>query len=273
MFEAHVIESPDSPFVIQELLKHWVDEFGSSDVLRMSPYLEHAWERLQRQEGSAIEQADFDAAFDAITPKKPKASKIIPELAVSEVEVGSVSVSLDVMQRTEQCLELAPPIPFDVARQVRVFEPYVQYVEVNLKGCHIERRTVELPKTIQGLDPEADLSSRLHTKFDLIEKSSNVSSKDMEDEVKKLRKLTQPLGKPWGRVILRNSRQRFDARVEELRKKLEVHKATVEKELNGVLAESRARLIEHFFELVKRSPPDELMSQIVNSPPTEDQIR
>lgn len=43
--------------------------------------------------------------------------------------------------------------------------------------------------------------------------------------------------------------------------------------MNGVLAESRTRLIEHFFELVKRSPPDELLSQIVNSPPTEDQIR
>ena len=273
MFRVHSLESPNEVFELSTLLNHLSDQLGSADVVRMAPYIEYAWERLYEQEGAIIEQADFDAAFDAITPKKPKSSQIASELAVAEVEVGSVAVSAEIIRRTEQCLELAPPIPFDVARQVRVFEPYVQYVEVNLKGCHIERRTVELPKSIQGLDPNADLSARLHTKFDLIEKSSTVSSKEMESEVKKLRDLTKPLGKPWGRVILRNSRERFDKRVEELRKKLEDHKETVETELEGVLSDSRARLIEHFFPLVKQNPPDELLSQIVNSPPTDDQIR
>jgi hypothetical protein len=64
-------------------------------------------------------------------------------------------VSSELLANTQVALAQVPPIPFDVARQVRVFEPYIQYVEINLKGCHIERRTVELPKSIQGLDPKA----------------------------------------------------------------------------------------------------------------------
>ena len=55
--------------------------------------------------------------------------------------------------------------------------------------------------------------------------------------------------------------------------KLKEHKNTVEQELKEVLADSRKRLIEHFFSLVKKTPPDELLSQITNDPPTEDQIK
>lgn len=58
----------------------------------------------------------------------------------------------------------------------------------------------------------------------------------------------------------------------EIRTKLEEHKKTVEAKLKEVLSDSRKRLAEHFFGLVKANPPDELLSQITNDPPTDDQI-
>ena len=36
-------------------------------------------------------------------------------------------------------IEEAPPVRFDLARQVRVFEPYLQYVELSLSGASIQR--------------------------------------------------------------------------------------------------------------------------------------
>ena len=271
-FEAHQQDSPGVPFTLQKMLDYFVEGFGTQMLMQVRPYIEHSWERLSHREEGDVEKADFDSVFEALKPRKLDSSLLPPEIATAEVEVGTAPVSAELLSKTKQGLDLAPPIPFDVARQVRVFEPYIQYVEISLKGCHIERRTVELPMSIQGLDPDADLSSRLHTKFDLIEKSSNVSSKQMDSQINQLRDLTKSLGKPWGRVLLRSTRNCFDKRVLEIRAKLEEHKKTVEAKLEEVLADSRKRLIEHFSGLVKAKPPDELLSQITNDPPTDKQI-
>jgi hypothetical protein len=45
-----------------------------------------------------------------------------------------------------QKLKDAPPVPFDVARQVRVFESYLQYVELRLPGVAIQRRRIAIPR-------------------------------------------------------------------------------------------------------------------------------
>jgi hypothetical protein len=275
-FKAHLtaleVENAHGPCALQSFLENLIEIADVESVVDIRLYIEQSWTRLQMKEGSAVEDPNFDAAFGALKSQKSKPLPLSQEIAIAEVEVGTAPVSAELLSKTKLGLDLAPPIPFNVARQVRVFEPYIQYVEISLKGCHIERRTVELPMSIQGLDPDADLSSRLHTKFDLIEKSSNVSSSQMESQINQLRDLTKSLGKPWGRVLLRSTRSRFDQRVEEIRAKLEAHKKTVETTLKDVLTDSRKRLIEHFFGLVKAKPPDELLAQITNDPPTDDQI-
>ena len=45
------------------------------------------------------------------------------------IEVPSVEVSIPQFAAVEQRLQDAPPVRFDVVRQVRVFEPYLQYEE------------------------------------------------------------------------------------------------------------------------------------------------
>lgn len=271
-FDVHDLEQEDEPFRLSTVLEALGTHFGKPKVSAVRPYFEECWHRLRREVGDRAEDADFDAAFDAYEQITEPERFLLPEVEAVEVEVGSEAVSPELLQKTQDSLKQAPPIPFDVARQVRVFEPYIQYVEINLKGCHIERRTVELPKSIQGLDPSADLSSRLHTTFDLIEKSSGVSSAQMEAEVKELREQTKSLGKPWGRVLLRSTRPQFDQHVTDIRLKLDQHKAKVKAELTTVLGDSRERLIRHFLPLVKASPPPKLLSQITNNPPTEKQI-
>lgn len=275
-FKAHLsaleADNVAGPCTLQSFLENLIEISDVETVVDIRLYIEQSWTRLQTKEGWAVENPNFDAAFGALKSQTSKSLPLSQEIAIAEVEVGTAPVSAELLSKTKLGLDLAPPIPFDVARQVRVFEPYIQYVEISLKGCHIERRTVELPLSIQGLDPEADLSSRLHTKFDLIEKSSNVSSSQMDSQINQLRDLTKSLGKPWGRVLLRSTRGRFDKRVLEIRAKLEEHKKTVEAKLEEVLADSRKRLIEHFFGLVKAKPPDELLAQITNDPPTDEQI-
>ena len=192
-----------------------------------------------------------------------------------EAEIGHDLVSgLDVT-RVEDGLAIAPPIPFNIARQVRVFQPYIQYVDISLTGCAIERRRAEIPKSIlQALGATAEIARRLRTTFDLVESKSEVSSRALGEKLRGIRdNFTRPLGRPWGRVLLRCQRDRFDARIAELRGQLEEQRRTIEAELSKQLDDSRHQLVEHYVKPLKKAPPDALVGGLICSEPTDDDIR
>lgn len=200
-------------------------------------------------------------------------AQILTEIESAVVEVGSVELNERVLRKTDESLKLAPPIAFDVARQVRVFEPYIQYVEISLHGCAIQRHRIELPKAIQGI-AGTDLDDRIHTSFELIEKSSKVSSAELEKQLKEIRdNFTRPLGRPWGRVILKSARQLFDQRVEEFRAELMTHQESVKTELAEALEESQQQLITYYQPLIVDNPPDKLRGQISMSDAIEESAR
>ena len=191
-----------------------------------------------------------------------------------EAEIGHDLVSGPDVARVEDGLKVAPPIPFNIARQVRVFQPYIQYVDISLTGCSIERRRTEIPKSIQGVGAAAEIENRLRTTFDLVEASSEVSSKELDDRLRNIRQdFARPLGRPWGRVILRAQRPRFDERIAELRDQLDKHKMTIEAELKKQLDLSRDQVAEYYFENVKKSPPDALLGGLFSAEPTDDDIK
>ncbi len=209
-----------------------------------------------------------------VDQRRPSPPDLCQELDDAHTEIGHIGLSDAVLTNTAALLETAPPIAFDIARQVRVFEPYLQYVKIRLRGCAIQRRRIEVPKTIQGLDSSADINSRLRTTFELIEKSSEVSSKALEDELRQIRDdLTRPLGEPFGRVLLRSVRPRFDERIEQFRRRLNEHRKAVQQRLSDHLKASHAQLLKHFLPLVKQSPPDRLLGEISTSEPTDECIR
>jgi len=105
-------------------------------------------------------------------------------------------------------LDEVPPVRFDLARRVRVFEPYLQYVELSLTGAAIQRQRLAIPPNIQKLGGTEDLERRLRTTFDLIEKGSKFSSKPLEDALNEIRKnFTPSLGKDHGRLVLKAANQ------------------------------------------------------------------
>lgn len=216
--------------------------------------------------------SDRDGIESIEAPQLPEGLE--EDLASAETEIGEVPVSEEILEKTTESLAIAPPIPFEVARQVRVFTAYIQYVDIRLTGCAIERRRIEIPKSIQGLGALTEITRRLRTTFDLIERASVVSSKTLENELRRLRDdLTHSLGKPWGRVILRAVRPKFDERVKEFYGKLDEHKRRLASELAKQLEESRAQVVEYYLPHVKKSPPDVLIGQLMTQSPNEDLLR
>jgi hypothetical protein len=237
-------------------------ETDAPNALRLSP--EQVREALARLSPAA-------KAIAVAMAKTPEEREKIQEQAV---EVRSDDIPPTQFAEVEQSLKDAPPVRFDVARQVRVFEPYLQYVELNLTGAAIQRRKLAIPKVIQNLGAPEGAQSRFNTTFDLIERESELSSKHIEDALKGIRdSFTPSLGKDHGRVLLKAQKPVFEQRLEELRTKLEEFQAKVRERLQGSLTASRDEIVTHYVPALLANPPDKFLGQLRSSNPTDEDAR
>jgi hypothetical protein len=201
------------------------------------------------------------------TESKPE---ILEAAQLAKVELSQFSNNSGKLEEICKSLKDAPPVPFDVSRQVQVFEPYIQYVELSLKGCSIQSHKIKLPKSVMGLSSSSDIEKRLSTTFSLVEKSSSLSSKGLDDQVRRLRDVfTRSLG-TLGRVLLKAQRINFDAQVDKIRTEIKLHQDRIEQELEYELAISMNQLLGYYLPIVLEKPPLELQAQITTQKPTRE---
>ena len=186
------------------------------------------------------------------------------------IDVGSEQIDDIRFNQVNDNLELAPPVRFDLTRQVRVFEPYLQYVELSLTGAAIQHHKLAIPKSIQGLGASKDLEDRLRVAFDLIDKDSKLSSKPLDDALNKIRKdLTRTLGKGHGRVTLKSAKPVLVERLQALRDKLQEHQNQVLQDLQQHLDDSKQAIVDYYLPRVLDNPPDALIGQSLSGKATE----
>ena len=181
------------------------------------------------------------------------------------IEVDAIQVHDAQFELVNTSLKEAPPVKFDLARQVRVFEPYIQYVKLSLTGAAIQRHRLAIPASIQKLGSSKDLEGRLRTTFDLIEKGGKLSSKKLEVELNEIRKnFTPSLGKDHGRLVLKAQKPHFEKRLETFKANLAAHQENVADELQGQLGESRKQVIDYYLPRVVENPPDAMLGQLLH---------
>ncbi|MBV6423403.1 MAG: hypothetical protein NAOJABEB_01196 [Steroidobacteraceae bacterium] len=186
------------------------------------------------------------------------------------LEVSTSVVSDQTIDDVSKRLAAAPPVPFDVARQVRVYNPYLQYVETKLTGAAIQRHRLKIPPQLLKLGAGPSLEGRLHTSVDLISGAAALSSEGLETTLRQIRsEFTRSLGKDKGRVILKSARRKFEECIGELREALNSHRARVAEGLQQALNESRQLIIDHYVPLVLARPPNAIYGQIARGAPTE----
>ena len=199
--------------------------------------------------------------------KTPEAKQHIEALTV---DVVSAPITPEKLAEVTSSLETAPPVRFDLARQVRVFEPYLQYVELSLTGAAIQRHRMAIPEKIQNLGGSEELENRLRTTFELIEKGSKLSSKPLEDALNEIRKnFTPSLGKDHGRVVLKAVKPHLVDRLTAFRLKLEAHQKAVEGELQKHLDTSREQIVAYYLPRVMEAMPDAVRGQSLNGEVSE----
>jgi hypothetical protein len=204
------------------------------------------------------------ALAQATTPEDRNRIAAIP------VETGGAPITATQFAMVETRLKEAPPVKFDIARQVRVFEPYLQYMDISLTGAAIQHHRVSIPPRLLKLGGNKELEGRLRTTFELIEQDSKLSSKDIEDELNEIRKNFTPSVQGHGRVVLKAAKPLLNLRLIELKEKLKTHKQTVASELQKQLNESRKQIVEYYLPIVSANPPDGLRGQLTRAPNDED---
>ena len=179
------------------------------------------------------------------------------------------------IETVDKKLKDVPPLQFDIARQVRVYTSYLQYVNLKLSGAAIQRSRLAILTSILRIGGSKDLDNRLKTTFDLIERGSKLSSKELEDDLKKIRKdFTPSLGKNHPhRVLLKSAKPLFKCRIKEIEDKLKCHQKRIKEELQKGLENSKNQIINYYIDRVLKSPPDSLLGGISHPEPTQNHAR
>jgi hypothetical protein len=147
-------------------------------------------------------------------------------------------------------------------------------VELHLNGAAIQRRKLAIPKVIQNLGAAEGAQTRFKTTFDLIERTSELSSKHIEDMLEEIRtNFTRSLGKDHGRVLLKAQKPLFEMRLNKLRVELEEFQTKVKAKLQDNLNASRDEIVTYYVPRVLANPPDKFRGQLLTAAFTEDDAR
>lgn len=192
------------------------------------------------------------------------------------VEVPSEPVADQDVKDVERRLTETPPVQFDIARQVRVYSSYLQYVEFELKGVALQRRQLTIPPDVLNLDDSEELRGRLRTTFEIIEKNSPISwsSERLEYHLNRIReRWTRKLPEGAGRIMLKSDKPQLDKKLEEFNKKLEQHRELVWEELWETMDKALEQIVKYYLPRILESPPNDLRRQIIRAEPTVDEAR
>ena len=127
-----------------------------------------------------------------------------------EPEIGSAVITNDEITVVEKNLKDSPPQPFDLARKVRVFTSFIDFVELNLHNCDLNRHTISLPREIQLLaSKDQALHGRLKAQFKLIDDKdvSDIGLDGITGRVKEVRKNYLVNLQDLGSVVLKKKQQ------------------------------------------------------------------
>lgn len=174
---------------------------------------------------------------------------------LEKVDLHPDPINSDDIKRAEQDLEANPPMKFDLARKVRVFNARFEFVEFELRGLFLSRKRVQIPSDLFGLAREPKAQKLLRSSFQLIEESSELSG----DRVTKLK---QYIAKRYlinlpghGSVILRCNKDEFQSAVRSLERYVHRFQKRLKKQLQAAIDSNREVLMTAILPSVANNPP------------------
>jgi hypothetical protein len=159
------------------------------------------------------------------------------------------------VQNTAQDLDANPPVKFDLARKVRVFNARFEFVEFELHGLFLARKRVPIPSDLMGLAKDPQPQKLLRSSFQLIDENSEISG----DRVTKLKQFIVKeylINLPgYGTVIRRDKKAAFQIAVKALERYVHRFQRRLKKKLQKAIDANREVLTSALLPSVAKNPP------------------
>jgi hypothetical protein len=176
------------------------------------------------------------------------------------------------VERTVDDLKANPPMKFDLAQKVRVFNAQIEFVDFEVRGAALSRKTVPIPSDLMGFAKDPKVQKLLRSSFQLIEKDAELSG----ESVAKLRKAIAhrylKVLPNYGTVVLRRDKARFERAVKGLRWYIRGFARRQKERLQAAMDKNREVVVSTLLPSVIKSPPKRWKWSLGN-PPNEAEIR
>lgn len=187
--------------------------------------------------------------------------------------VGTKPVSPAKIMETSNDLVRNPPMKFDIARKVRVFNAQIEFVEFELRGHQIGKRKVNIPSDLLGLAKDDKTKKLLHSSFQLIDdEDAKISGEEITEHKEKIANDFLVNLPNFGNVILRSKKEEFETAVDELKKHIEAFQKELEAKLQKAIDKNRIALVSALAPAVIAQTP-ERWEKFLPPTPSEDDIR
>lgn len=175
---------------------------------------------------------------------------------VIDQNVGLAKAPSKEIEKVSEDLRLNPPMKFNVAKTILVFNSRFEFVEFELKNCFISRKEVPLKSDLFGLAKGDKAYDSLRSSFKLISKNSKISEKKLSDKKKKITDLFLIQIKGYGAVILRTKKEEFDKEMAIFNEEIKKFQNEIEKKLSEEITQNKKTLIAALLPAVKRKHPE-----------------
>ncbi len=177
----------------------------------------------------------------------------------AEQTIGVAGVSTKQIEDAQKDLVDNPPLKYDIARKVRVFNARFEFVEFELQGSSFSRKTVPIPADLIGLANDSVTQRLLKSSFKLIDDRGHFSIDPIYALKQFIVNKYLVLLPGYGWVVLRSNKVEFEEAVKVLKKYILRFQKRAETNLQAEMDKNRTALLNALLPAVSKAPPKRWM--------------
>lgn len=184
----------------------------------------------------------------------------------NEKTVGLQSVTPDQIELIKADLQENPPQKFDITRTVQVFNSRFEFVEVEVRGCSISRKTATIPSELMAFIRDKDARNNLHSSYQIVRENSELSGKKIHQLRKQLVDSWLALIPGFGMIVLRKNKEKLLEGIEELKIEVGKFQKDIQEKLQEEINHNCKILVQSLLPAVLQNPPQRWRNQIGPNP-------
>jgi hypothetical protein len=198
--------------------------------------------------------------MNAIRMEAPIASS--GKSGLDELNLDQKPVNASDVRQTEENLKANPPVKFDIARKVRVFNARIEFVEFELRGLQLSRMTAKIPSYLITLLQNPEVRDQFSGSYRLIQ----LADAEAADAVSRMK---QDIAEAYlitltghGTVIRREMKEAFLGEVKKLETAVQKLRESARAGLQKAIDRNCTMLTDELLPGIIQMPPAQWRSRI-----------